>query len=386
MIPLSKPLKKSDRPEEYATGTDALDRAEAGRIALEEHDKNCHGGHYVGGRCKYRKLLGLPTPPPPKGAKVSTSGDGEDFVTVEEKKVDVADKGANKTAADGATNAAAEYLDTVKKDKDAKDAAKKAKPVSHALSAAALKDNAPAVYIGTYGHYNDGNLDGVGEASGWIDLTTFKDADEFRSWLSEQAKKDPTEDHEFMFQDFQGFPRDLYSESSVSDDVFAFIDFKKKSNLSDDAIEDITEVVDTNRLVEANEKGYIHVFNASDFGDVAQSIVDDYGTEAFTREDWQDAFDYERYGRDASFNEPVFTDEDGNEQSVYSYWGVDEGDNVALGEAIVDESGGIESVDDEKLHEYANMELLGRDIQHEGTWVQTYDKDNNRIMVQVEDF
>lgn len=376
MIPLSKLIKKSERPAEYATGTDALSRAEAGRIALEEHDKKCHGGNYVGGRCKFRKLLGLPTPPPPSGANVSSSGEGEDLVTVEEAKVDIADKQS------GATNHAAEYLDTVKKDKDAK----KGKPVSHALSADAMKANAPAVYIGTYGHYNDGNLDGVGEASGWVDLSTFKSADDFRSWLAEQAKKDPTEDHEFMFQDFQGFPRDLYSESSVSDDVFSFIDFKRKSDLSDDAIEDITEVVDTNRLVEANEKGYIHVFNASDYGDVAQSIIEDYGTEAFTREDWQDAFDYERYGREAAINAPNYTDDDGNEESVYQYWGVDEGDNVALGEAIVDESGGIEAVEEDKLHEYANMELLGRDLRHEGTWVKTYDKDNNRIMVQVEDF
>ena len=36
------------------------------------------------------------------------------------------------------------------------------------------KSGNPALYVGTYGKYNDGNLGGM-----WVDMTTFSDDDEF---------------------------------------------------------------------------------------------------------------------------------------------------------------------------------------------------------------
>lgn len=65
---------------------------------------------------------------------------------------------------------------------------------------------APALFVGTYGKYNAGSLDGM-----WVDLTTFADYDDFIGFctLLHHDEADP----EFMFPDYENFPRDLYSES-----------------------------------------------------------------------------------------------------------------------------------------------------------------------------
>lgn len=76
-----------------------------------------------------------------------------------------------------------------------------------------LNSNNPAVYCGTYGKYNCGSIAGM-----WIDLTTFDDYDEFIEFCCNlHADED---DPELMFQDYENFPRELYSESCFGEDVF----------------------------------------------------------------------------------------------------------------------------------------------------------------------
>lgn len=71
----------------------------------------------------------------------------------------------------------------------------------------------PAVYCGTYGKYNIGSLEGM-----WIDLTTFADYDEFIEFCYDlHADED---DPELMFQDYENFPRELYSESCFDEGTF----------------------------------------------------------------------------------------------------------------------------------------------------------------------
>ncbi len=72
---------------------------------------------------------------------------------------------------------------------------------------------APAVYCSTYGKYNSGSLDGA-----WIDLTTFINFADFQEFLYNlHADED---DPEFMFQDFENFPRIWYSESGLNEETF----------------------------------------------------------------------------------------------------------------------------------------------------------------------
>ena len=69
------------------------------------------------------------------------------------------------------------------------------------------------MYVGTYGKYNSGSLRGA-----WLDITKFADYDEFLA-VCRYLHRDEA-DPEFMFQDFENFPREWYSESGISEEVF----------------------------------------------------------------------------------------------------------------------------------------------------------------------
>ena len=72
----------------------------------------------------------------------------------------------------------------------------------------------PALYVGTYGKYNSE----AGCFGSWIDLTMCGDYKEFME-VCRQLHADE-EDPEFMFQDFQGFPEEWYSECGIDEQKF----------------------------------------------------------------------------------------------------------------------------------------------------------------------
>ena len=82
----------------------------------------------------------------------------------------------------------------------------------------------PSIYCGTYAKYNDGNLCGL-----WLDLSSFDDYDEFIIFC--KALHADEDDPELMFQDYEGFPREWYSESSIDEETFNNI--KEYSELCD---------------------------------------------------------------------------------------------------------------------------------------------------------
>jgi antirestriction protein len=64
------------------------------------------------------------------------------------------------------------------------------------------------LYVGTYAKYNNGNLAGA-----WLNLADYADQDEFLTAAREVHADEA--DPELMFQDFEGFPRAWYAESSA---------------------------------------------------------------------------------------------------------------------------------------------------------------------------
>lgn len=68
------------------------------------------------------------------------------------------------------------------------------------------------IYVGTYAKYNNGNISGA-----WLDLENYSSRDEFLE--AARAIHADESDPELMFQDFEGFPRAWYSESSAPADV-----------------------------------------------------------------------------------------------------------------------------------------------------------------------
>lgn len=75
-----------------------------------------------------------------------------------------------------------------------------------------LKENAnvknPSVYVGTYGKYNEGSLDGE-----WVDITEFDSYEDFIDYCRKLHGDENSA--ELMFQDFAGFPEIWYSESGI---------------------------------------------------------------------------------------------------------------------------------------------------------------------------
>jgi len=70
----------------------------------------------------------------------------------------------------------------------------------------------PSLYVGTYLKYNNGSIEGA-----WVNLEDFSDADEFMDHIKELHSDE--EDPEFMFQDFEGFPKLFYSESMSANEL-----------------------------------------------------------------------------------------------------------------------------------------------------------------------
>ena len=76
----------------------------------------------------------------------------------------------------------------------------------------------PRVYVGTYGKYNRGSLGGS-----WVDIERFAgDRNEFLAYCAEIHKDE--HEPEFMFQDFEGFPREFYGESNLPERLFEWLE------------------------------------------------------------------------------------------------------------------------------------------------------------------
>lgn len=76
----------------------------------------------------------------------------------------------------------------------------------------------PRVYVGTYRKYNNGSLGGA-----WVDLEPFAgDLEGFIKHCFELHKDE--HEPEFMFQDFEGFPREFYGESSIGDGIWEWLE------------------------------------------------------------------------------------------------------------------------------------------------------------------
>lgn len=92
----------------------------------------------------------------------------------------------------------------------------------------------PALYCGTYGKYNDGSISGK-----WLRLTDYPDAEAFLRACSELHSDEA--DPEFMFQDCEGIPDELYGESLSLDDLRKLYDWL---HLDDDNRQLLAEYLD----------------------------------------------------------------------------------------------------------------------------------------------
>src|SRR5215831_4885887 len=142
----------------------------------------------------------------------------------------------------------------------------------------------PRIYVGTYAKYNNGSIKGQ-----WLELEDYSDKDAFLQACRELHKDEA--DPEFMFQDFEGFPRALYSESSVSDQLWDWI------ALDDDDRELLAvyqEHVDGDTDIETAREAFAGKFDSE--ADWAEQFLEDTGGLEGVPQHLRNYIDFEAYG------------------------------------------------------------------------------------------
>lgn len=156
-------------------------------------------------------------------------------------------------------------------------------------------DTKPALYCGTYHKYNSGSIDGA-----WLKLEDFNDPEGF--FEACQKLHSNESDPEYMFQDFEGFPSCLYSESLGATDlekIYAWLEF-------DESEREIVELYLENVNQQPEElQDALDAFmgSYSSLADYAEEYAESAGW--IQRQDWphpSNYVDWQRMGEDLETN------------------------------------------------------------------------------------
>jgi antirestriction protein len=154
----------------------------------------------------------------------------------------------------------------------------------------------PKLYCGTYGKYNNGSIQGK-----WMDLSEYDSAEEFFAACKELHKDE--RDPEFMFQDFECFPKSLYSESMGTEEIEAIIAYAKLSDDQKEMVEafcDATGYTIGKYSIEQIEDALVFTADGSSFSSVEEQLGYDYAENGMIDipESVAPYFNYKSYGED----------------------------------------------------------------------------------------
>ena len=157
--------------------------------------------------------------------------------------------------------------------------------------------DSPALYCGTYGKYNSGNLRGM-----WANLSTFDSYEDFRDFcLAIHADED---DPELMFQDGENIPDSLCHESMGEkgfDKIAKYCELCDEYGVS--AVDDFLEWSSTDDLDRMHD-AYVGVYDSEE--DFAEEIVSDCYDLDNMMGSLACYFDYEKFARDLFMSDYYF--------------------------------------------------------------------------------
>lgn len=158
----------------------------------------------------------------------------------------------------------------------------------------------PALYVGTYGKYNDGSIDGM-----WVDMTTFSDEEDFFDFcrLLHHDEADP----EFMFQDYENMPYELYNECLCPDEIAKIIAFANETEEHREVMEAYVSNYGWSEQLTWDDvsERYQGKFDSEE--EFAEHIFD--GLYAYEMPDFaRRYFDYEAFARDLFMGDYTFVD------------------------------------------------------------------------------
>lgn len=156
------------------------------------------------------------------------------------------------------------------------------------------------VYVGTYAKYNNGSIKGA-----WLNLEDYSDREDFYEAATKLHADEA--DPELMFQDFEGFPRAMYSESNVSEELVAF------ANLDDDDRELLAVYLENFHDGDIDKAREAFAGKYDSEADWAANFLEDTGGLEGVPEHLRNYIDFEAYGRDARLGgDMAFVRKDGD--------------------------------------------------------------------------
>jgi len=221
-------------------------------------------------------------------------------------------------------------------------------------------------FITNLGKYEEGAL--VGE---WVEFPI--DEDDFEEVLH-RIGCDTPEYEEWFVTDYDcnisGFNWKDFGEYPCYEDLQDFGEMLERVG-DDEAVANAYEVTgDLQEAIDGIESGDIIYYpGIRDLGEMAEHFIDDLGgVEALGRESIESYFDYEKLGRDLSFDEYETDEEDEEGNTIYvnagQYWCGDENaSDYDIGEAFVNEVG-IDGVQNSEY--YFDYDAYGRDLGYDG--------------------
>ena len=145
----------------------------------------------------------------------------------------------------------------------------------------------PRIYVGTYAKYNNGSIEGK-----WLDLEDYTDKESFYEACAELHNDES--DPEYMFQDHEGIPEGMVSESHIDEKVWEWL------QLDDDDRELLMvyqEHIREDADIEEARDAYDGQYDSEQ--DWAYEYVESTGMLSECPEHLRNYFDYESFARDA---------------------------------------------------------------------------------------
>ena len=145
--------------------------------------------------------------------------------------------------------------------------------------------NDPQIYVGTYGKYNNGSINGA-----WLKLTDFEDKDAFYK----ACRKLHADEHdpEFMFQDYENFPECFYSESGSPDALWEWLEHDEADR---ELISIYLENIDHTTDFQAIKDTFLGCY--ANWDEFVSQYLENSAILRGIPDEVADYFDYEAYGR-----------------------------------------------------------------------------------------
>jgi antirestriction protein len=153
-----------------------------------------------------------------------------------------------------------------------------------------MSTDTPKVYVGTYAKYNEGSFKGA-----WVELEGH-DEDSFYEACKELHSDES--DPEYMFQDFENFPREYYGEAGLDSAIWEWL------GLDDEDREKLAAFIDcfgTGNSIEDMENAYYG--RAASDRDFAEELMESTGALNQIPKNLRYYFDFEAYARDLMIND-----------------------------------------------------------------------------------